>query len=230
MGSNAVWRCQDWPDADPEHGFPRPSTLAVQPRLVGATDRAAGRRRPRDRDRRHGRHRRLPPAMSRRGHAHQAAFVRGLEPDGPRHHLPTGQRLLPRRPALDRERGPEQRPSCSGIRHRRPQGDGQGRPRSRGAPCRPIGIPQLLDPEIDLRLLVARLRLQRGAQDERPGRTQRASARDHHRLPELRRIGALVLLRLGHDQGRSLAQEERLEIWLRDGISEGQDECHLLRL
>ena len=36
--------------------------------------------------------------------------------------------------------------------------------------------------------------------------------------------------RLGHDQGRSLAQEERLEIWLRDGISEGQDERHLLRL
>ena len=46
----------------------------------------------------------------------QAAFVRGLEPNGPRHHLSCGQRLLPRRPALDGECGPEQRPSRPGIR------------------------------------------------------------------------------------------------------------------
>ena len=95
---------------------------------------------------------------------------------------------------------------------------------------RPVGLPQLFDPEVDLRLLVARLRLQRRAQVERPRRTQRASARDHRRLPELRRIGALVLLRLGQHQGRCLAQEERLEVRLHHVVPEGQGQRHLLCL
>ena len=106
----------------------------------------------------------------------------------------------------------------------------RGRPRRRSAPRRPVGLPQLFDPEVDLRLLVARLRLQRRAQVERPRRTQRAPARDHRRLPELRRIGALVLLRLGQHQGRCLAQEERLEVRLHHVVPEGQGQRHLLCL
>ena len=50
--------------------------------------------------------------------------------------------------------------------------------------------------------LVARVGLLGGAQVERPGRPQRAPARDDRRLPELRRIGALVLRGLGHLEGR----------------------------
>ena len=47
------------------------------------------------------------PTCRARGHAHQAALIRGLEPDRPRHHLPIDHWLLPRRPALDGERGPQ---------------------------------------------------------------------------------------------------------------------------
>ena len=73
-------------------------------------------------------------------------------------------------------------------------------------------------------VLDARLGLRGGAEVERPGRPQRAPARHDRRLPELRRIGALVLRGLGQEQGRGLAQEQRLEVRLRHVLPEGQDD------
>ena len=101
--------------------------------------------------------------------------------------------------------------------------------RSAGRPVgRPVRLSQLLDAEVDVQLLGRRVRLLSGDQVERPRRAQRAPAGDHDRLPELRRIGALVLLGLGHDQGRGVAQDQRLEVRLRHVVPEGQDDGHLL--
>ncbi len=50
-----------------------------------------------------------------------------------------------------------------------------------------------------------------------------------HRLPELRRIRAVELQGLGHDQGRQVVEGQRLEVRLRDVLPEGQDERHVLR-
>ena len=60
----------------------------------------------------------------------------------------------------------------------RSQGHGLRRAEGRCAARRPVRVPELLHPELDVLLLDPRLGLRRGAEVERPGRSQRAPARD----------------------------------------------------
>ena len=107
--------------------------------------------------------------------------------------------------------------------HRRSQGHGLGRAEGRCAARGPVRVPELLHPALDVLVLDPRLGLRGGAEVQRPGRSQRAPARHDRRLPELRRIGALVLRGLGQEQGRGLAQEQCLEVRLRHVLPQGQD-------
>ena len=149
--------------------------------------------------------------------------VHRLDAHDPRHDLSADQRLWPVRPPLDRRRRAERRPARPGAGHHRPAGDGPGGTRGRRAARRPVGVPKLFDPDLDLRLLGPRVRLRRGPAIEREGGPQRASARDDPRLQELRRVRAVELLGLGSDQGRSVVAQQRLEVRLRDVLPEGQD-------
>ena len=147
-----------------------------------------------------------------------------------RYDLPTDQQLRTDT-TCDRRRTPGSTAAIRvrAVRDRRSEGDGSGRHGGRGPTCRPVGLPQLCDAAGDIRLLDPRVGLSRGTRVERPRRPQRASARDHARLQELRRLRAMELSRLGHDEGRRVAPQQRLEVRLHHVLPEGQDERDLLR-
>ena len=128
-------------------------------------------------------------------------------------------------PAVDVGRRVEWRALRPLAGHRRSQGHGLCRAEGRGAARGPVRVPELLHPALDVLVLDPRLGLLGGAEVQRPRRSQRAPARHDRRLPELRRIGALVLRGLGQEQGRGLAQEQCLEVRLRHVLPEGQDDA-----
>ena len=98
------------------------------------------------------------------------------------------------------------------------------------SPGGPVRLPQLHDPEVDIRVLGTGPRLRYGTQGERPARPQRAPARHDARLPQLRRLRAVELRRLGDNEGRRVDEGQRMEVRLRHELPEGQDERHLLHL
>ena len=231
VGSHAVWHLPRLARCRPRAWFPAPVDLrrSAAPRRCGSSCCwSSSPSRPGS----------PPPSrpphrsdLPRRGHAHQAAFVRGLEQDGPRHDLsPVGSGYNPGDLRSTVNAGLNSGHRVRRIRHRRPQGDGRA---ARAAGAR-FAVQSAFRSYATQKSTFAYWSRVSGysacAQDERPGRAQRAPARDDRRLPELRRIGALVLHRLGHDQGRSMAQGERLEIRLHHVVSEGQDQRHLLHL
>ena len=107
------------------------------------------------------------------------------------------EQLQADRPALDFLREPQFRLPRATSRRRRSQAHGRGRAACRCAVLRAIGVSQLRDAEVDVRLLGPRPRLRRRPQGERPSRPQRAPARDDGRPPELRRLARPGTTRTG---------------------------------
>ena len=179
--------------------------------------------------RRHGARKRAPVVPHRR-HPDQASQVHRLAPVAARHLLQAPEHLRAVRPVEHELRRPDQRLLRPHDHHRGPQVHGVRGAFGRRPARRAVGLPELLQPEGHVRLLGSRRRLRHRDQGERARRAQRAPARDHARLPELRRVGALELQRLGHDQGRCLDEGQRLEVRLHHVVPEGQVGRDVLRL
>ena len=162
--------------------------------------------------------------------ADQAPQVHGLAPLAARHALQAPEHVRAVRADEHELRRTDQRLLRPHDHRRGPQGDGVRGAFGRRPARRAVGLPELLEPEGHVRLLGSRRRLRDRDQGECPRGAQRAPARNHARLPELQRVGALELQRLGYDQGGCLAEGQRLEVRLHHVVSEGQVRRDVLRV
>ena len=87
----------------------------------------------------------------------------------------------------------------------------------------PVGLPQLRDPEGDVRVLGRGLHGYAARSRRAPGPVTANTSSARPSTSGATGRGALGLHRLGHHQGRRLAQGERVEIRLRHVLPEGQD-------
>ena len=155
------------------------AVMTVRARPTPPAGRPAARRAPAHRAcaRRDGLGRAGAARLQGRRHADQAPLVRRLEPVAARHDA-TACPAPTSRPTCARPRMPASTAASTCVASSSPTSRRwPGRPSRRCAALGPVGVPQLRDPEVDIRLLGPRPRLCGRAQGERPGRSQRAPAR-----------------------------------------------------